>query len=177
MLGRLIATATGLFVFMNILRIVKDEKSATFKELEASCKQKRPKCDNEQFPKEELKERLTATEYRVTQEGGTEKPFSGKYVNLNEDGIYQCIVCGNHLFSSDAKYSTSCGWPSFFDSLDKSKVTLVKDFSHGLQRIEATCAKCGSHLGHVFDDGPKKQTGVRYCVNSASLEFRKHTTV
>ncbi|OWA51750.1 putative Methionine-R-sulfoxide reductase B3, mitochondrial [Hypsibius exemplaris] len=117
-----------------------------------------------------LKERLTAEQYHVTQEKGTERPFSGVYNHHSDPGTYKCVVCDDVLFSSDSKFDSGCGWPAFSDVLDKSKVKLTPDFSHGSSRTEVTCNKCGAHLGHVFDDGPKP-TGQRYCINSASLNF------
>ncbi|XP_064639433.1 peptide methionine sulfoxide reductase MsrB-like [Lineus longissimus] len=161
---------------MNILRIVKEDESPVIKKLEAAAKPNLSKPCEKKFTEEELKARLTPTQFRVTQEKGTEKAYSGKYINKKEEGIFQCIVCGNHIFDSDHKFASGCGWPSFSDVENLDKVKLVRDTSHGLNRLEVSCAKCGAHLGHVFDDGPKP-SGIRYCVNSASLDFRKHTTV
>jgi len=113
---------------------------------------------------EELKKKLTPEEYHVLREKGTEAPFSGKYVHEKKDGTYTCMVCDNPLFSSDAKFDSGTGWPSF-DNAIKGSVKYVEDGSVGIQRTEIVCAKCGSHLGHVFNDGPTK-TGKRYCINS-----------
>ncbi|XP_005099624.1 peptide methionine sulfoxide reductase MsrB [Aplysia californica] len=128
------------------------------------------------YDKEELQKRLNPKQYQVTQQRGTEKAFSGKYVKWKEEGVYNCVVCGTQLFSSESKYDSNSGWPAFYDVLGKEKVTLQEENLGGLQRMEVKCRECQAHLGHVFDDGPKP-TGIRYCVNSCSLDFRKHTTV
>ncbi len=120
---------------------------------------------------EELRERLTPLQYEVTQRAGTERAFSGVYWDTKDDGTYHCIVCDEPLFSSDTKYDSGSGWPSFYEALDPSKVRLETDRSHGMVRTEALCAKCGAHLGHVFPDGPQP-TGDRFCMNSASLDLK-----
>lgn len=120
--------------------------------------------------KEEWKSTLSPKAFWVLREQGTEKPFTGKWLANKEDGQYVCAACGFSLFSSEAKYETACGWPSFYESLDKNHVKEIIDNSHGMQRIEIRCARCDGHLGHVFNDGPKP-TGVRYCINSVSLDF------
>ena len=124
------------------------------------------------FTDAELRERLTPHEYHITQEGATEKPGTGKYLKVTEDGVFGCVVCGNVLFSTNKKFDSSSGWPSFSDVAEKGKVVRVKDESYGVARVEVLCANCGAHLGHVFEDGPKKDTGLRYCINSASLKFK-----
>jgi len=117
-----------------------------------------------------LKERLSALQYHVTQEAGTERAFSGEYWDHHEDGMYRCVVCGEELFTSDTKFDSGTGWPSFYEALDPSKVTLKEDRSHGMVRTEVECGSCGAHLGHLFPDGPQP-TGMRFCMNSASLDF------
>ncbi|XP_064553608.1 methionine-R-sulfoxide reductase B1 isoform X3 [Drosophila montana] len=133
--------------------------------------------------KEELRKRLTPLQYQVTQEAGTERPFTGCYNKHYEKGVYQCIVCHQDLFSSDTKYDSGCGWPAFNDVLDKGKVTLHRDASIpvvisktlGMVRTEVRCSKCSAHMGHVFDDGPPPKHR-RFCINSASIDFLKRTT-
>ena len=121
---------------------------------------------------DELRERLTREQYEVTQNAGTERAFSGAYYNTKDPGVYHCIVCDEELFSSDTKYDSGSGWPSFYEAIDPEKVTMKEDRSHGMVRTEALCANCGAHLGHVFPDGPQP-TGDRFCMNSASLRLEK----
>lgn len=122
---------------------------------------------------DEWKKALTPEEYEVIRKGATEAPFSGKYDAVFEKGIYKCRACGAELFSSDSKYNAGCGWPSFDRTMQDSNIEYRKDTSGGMERIEIRCAKCGAHLGHVFDDGPRETTGKRFCVNSLSLDFKK----
>ena len=124
---------------------------------------------------QEWKAKLSDEEYYILREKGTEKPFTGKFLMHKENGYYTCKGCGEKLFKSDAKFDAHCGWPSFDAEIEKGKITYTQDNSHGMQRVEITCSKCGSHLGHVFNDGPTK-TGLRYCVNSVSLEFEPEIT-
>jgi peptide-methionine (R)-S-oxide reductase len=119
---------------------------------------------------EDWKVRLDPEQFQVLREGATEPPFSGKYVNEKTPGTYRCAGCGAELFSSDTKYESHSGWPSFWQAIDDDKVATREDASHGMVRTEIVCATCGGHLGHLFDDGPRP-TGLRYCVNSASLEL------
>jgi len=120
---------------------------------------------------EALRQRLSEEQFQVTQCSATERAFTGKYWDCHDDGTYHCIVCDAQLFSSDTKFDSGTGWPSFFDPMTNDAVATVVDASHGMVRTEATCAACGAHLGHVFDDGPGP-TGLRYCMNSASLDLK-----
>lgn len=118
----------------------------------------------------EWRERLTPEEFEVLRRAGTERPFTGEYVNTKTDGTYQCRACGSDLFRSDTKYDSGSGWPSFFEAISPEAVELIRDHSHGMIRTEVRCARCGSHLGHVFNDGPNP-TGQRFCMNSVSLRL------
>lgn len=142
-----------------------DEKLETNNNKNNSVNMKLPETE------EQWKERLTPEEYNVLRKKGTERPYSGQYYDHHESGIYVCKGCGTELFKSDAKFDAHCGWPSFYEGIDKSKIKETTDRSHGMIRTEVTCSTCGGHLGHVFDDGPQDKTGLRYCINSVSLGF------
>jgi peptide-methionine (R)-S-oxide reductase len=118
----------------------------------------------------EWKQRLTPEQFRVMREKGTERAFTGKYWETKTPGTYKCAACGEPLFESDAKFDSGCGWPSFFKPLAGSKLVETRDETLGMVRTEITCAKCGAHMGHVFDDGPPP-TGLRYCINSVSIDL------
>lgn len=120
---------------------------------------------------EQWRKELTPEQFRVLREKGTERAFTGTYYDVKDSGVYRCAGCATPLFTSDEKYESGSGWPSFYDAVDAGNISLHEDQTHGMRRVEITCAGCGGHLGHVFEDGPRDKTGLRYCVNSASLSL------
>lgn len=121
---------------------------------------------------DEWRELLTAEQYHVLREKGTERPFTNEYDEHFEPGVYSCAACGQELFESETKFNSGCGWPAFYAAKAEDRVNLTPDTSHGMVRTEVSCAHCGSHLGHIFDDAPQTPTGQRYCINSVSLTFK-----
>ena len=130
--------------------------------------------DKIQKSEAEWKQELTPTQFQVCRMKGTEPPFTGEYYKTKTPGVYLCAACGNELFDSDTKYESGSGWPSFYKPIDEENVETESDDSHGMQRTEVMCGRCGAHLGHVFPDGPRP-TGLRYCINSVSLKLDPET--
>lgn len=128
--------------------------------------------DIKNMTEEDWKKKLTPQQFNVLREQGTEAPFSGKYWDNQQKGMYVCAACGAQLFSSDTKFDSGTGWPSFDQPINREHVELREDQSHGMVRTEVICKHCGSHLGHVFNDGPRETTGERYCINSCALNFK-----
>lgn len=123
---------------------------------------------------QEWRDQLTPEEYRVLRQAGTERAFTGTYYNHEELGTYHCKACGTALFESTHKYHSGCGWPSFWGELETANIAQRPDYSHGMSRVELLCSACDSHLGHIFNDGPRNKGGMRYCINSVCLEFVPH---
>ena len=122
---------------------------------------------------DEWKKKLSPEQYRILRQKGTEMPFTGAFLHNDENGDYVCAACGNVVFKSGTKFDSGSGWPSFYDAANRQAVKLIEDNSGGMRRVEVECAKCGGHLGHVFKDAPEQPTGMRFCINSAALDFKK----
>jgi methionine-R-sulfoxide reductase len=120
---------------------------------------------------DEWRKSLTPEQYAITRQRATERPFTGEYVHNKAEGTYQCVACGLPLFSSNTKFESGTGWPSFWDVIQAGNVELRQDNSFGMRRVEVVCSRCGAHLGHLFEDGPRETTGLRYCINSGALKF------
>ena len=127
------------------------------------------------MPESYWKEKLTPEQYGVVRRKGTERPFSGALYNNHATGVYECVACGQSLFTSEAKFESGTGWPSFDGPVDRENVELHEDRAFGMRRVEVSCKNCGAHLGHVFPDGPRQTTGERYCINSVALKFEPQT--
>jgi peptide-methionine (R)-S-oxide reductase len=125
----------------------------------------------QQNTEQDWRDKLTPEQFHVCREKGTEPPFTGKYTDCTSEGVYHCVCCGHPLFSSDQKFHSGCGWPSFSETLDSDSLAQHEDTSHGMHRIEVTCRNCGAHLGHVFPDG-SEPTGLRFCINSVALDLK-----
>ena len=123
----------------------------------------------------EWRQQLNPQQFAVLRQKATERPFTGEYVHNKAEGVYTCAACEQELFDSHTKFESGTGWPSFWDVIEKGNVDAITDNSHGMHRVEVVCSRCGSHLGHVFEDGPRETTGLRYCINSVSLGFQKKT--
>jgi peptide-methionine (R)-S-oxide reductase len=152
--------------------IVKAPSEGSTTEMPVPAAEQKPKEDAMPTTDDEWKKKLTPEQYRVARQKGTERAFTGEYHKTKTPGVYRCVCCGTELFSSEHKFDSGTGWPSYWQPAAKERVKEITDSSHGMRRVEVVCAKCDAHLGHVFDDGPKP-TGLRYCINSVSLKLEE----
>ncbi len=166
--GRLILKVAVLLSIFYICQTAKAEETSVMSNSKNNSSEDLRQKDDSYW-----KDKLSPEQFSVCREAGTERPFTGKYWDEKRPGMYYCSACGAKLFSSETKYDSGSGWPSFYDVADKNAVELKRDISHGMIRTEVICKKCGAHLGHVFDDGPRETTGKRYCINSVSLLHEK----
>jgi peptide-methionine (R)-S-oxide reductase len=168
----LVGILLGIVISIALLYTVQTSCAADKKQLDQQANQAQAEVFEITKTETEWKKELTPEQYDILREKGTERAFTGKLLKNKEKGVYTCGACGNELFSSEHKYDSGTGWPSFWDAIDEGAIKLVEDTTFGMKRVEIVCGRCGSHLGHLFEDGPEP-TGKRYCINSAALEFKK----
>lgn len=171
-MGQLKLFKVNLILLFMVLLVLPSCFSSYKNKNEISSERNSEMKNSEYENAKDFKDKLTPEQYHILFEKGTERPFSGKYWDFEDDGYYNCAACGAKLFDSTTKFDAGCGWPSFNDVLSNENIITRDDYSFNMHRIEVMCAKCGGHLGHLFDDGPRP-TGLRYCINSASIDFEQ----